>query len=467
MNEFFKFIGRFTILFKLGVIGFLTLLLLIPLKMVESILDERLQRREQAVGDITSTWGPAQVIAGPVLVVPYENISKKKQRVDGKKSAEWIEVSETTVIDTYFLPDELEVTGKVEPLRRQRGIYEAVLFRADLQIAGTFKNANPDQFKTGIEGKARWDQAYISLAVSDLRGVTDVLKIKLEDKLLTMEPGVFLSGFSSGVHVPLKEVGKPSVLLNFSMNLAINGSESLSFVPVGIRHKVALESPWPSPGFNGAFLPTKREVTDKGFNALWEVSYYGRKYPQAWSDNNGSAGLFRAESVKESQFGVRFLSMIDHYRSVERAIKYGILFIVLVFLTFFLFEITSKLRVHVFQYVLVGAALCLFYLALLSVSEVLSFPKAYLVSALVCSLMISIYSLSILRSGLRTLLVGLGMLLTYGFLYVILQMEDYSLLVGTIGLFLALGSVMYATRRINWYGDEEKIKSTPPSLPGK
>ena len=460
MTELIRMIKRFAILFKLGVIGLLTLLLLIPLGMVDSILQERLQRRDEAIGEITSTWGPAQVIAGPVLVVPYENVTKRKQRVSGKSQDGWTEVSETTVAKTCFLPDELEIGGSVEPLRRKRGIYEAVLFRANLQLSGSFNGVNPEQFKTGAEGRARWDQAYIALAVTDLRGVTDVLKIKLDDKVLTMEPGVLLGGFNSGVHARLKETVKGAAPLRFSMDLALNGSGSLSFVPVAIRQKVRLDSTWASPGFNGAFLPTQRQISDKGFEALWEISYYGRKYPQAWVDSGGQALPFRGETVQESQFGVRFLGMIDHYRSVERAIKYGILFIVLVFLTFFLFEVITRMRVHVFQYVLVGAALCLFYLALISVSEVLSFAPAYLISALVCSLMITLYSMGILRSGRRTLLLGLGMLSTYGFLYVILQMEDYSLLVGTIGLFIALGCVMAATRRINWYADDGKNAET-------
>lgn len=460
MNDFFRlFLSRFSILFKVAIIGFLILLLLIPLHMVDSVLRERLDRRDDAISDITSTWGPAQTIAGPVLVIPYQ-YSWKEKELDPANKAIVIEVTKTSTMLTYFLPSELLISGNVEPTVRKRGIYEAILYRADLKMEGSFENVDPAQFKPGQDGKALWDQAYVALAVSDLRGVDNVLKMKWDDQELLLLPGVELPGFSSGVHAraPLA-AGAKSV--KFSLDFAINGSSALNFAPVGVRHQVKLASSWPNPSFGGAILPQKSQLTPEGFDSTWEVSYYGRKYPQAWSERS-SGPVLNETTTAEARFGVRLLTMVDNYRSTERAIKYGILFIVLIFLVFFLFELIAKLRMHMFQYILVGAALCLFYLALLSLSEFLQFGTAYLIAAIACTLMITLYSLSILRSGVRTIIVGLGIFLTYAFLYVILQMEEYSLIAGTVGLFVALGAVMYATRHVNWYGEDDS--QNPPPL---
>jgi len=454
MSDFFH---RFAILFKVGLIAFFALLLLIPLGMVESVMHERMQRRDEAVRDITSTWGGTQTLAGPVLVVPCEYNWEETETKLGPKGPEMVKVTRIGTYQVCFLPDELFVDGSIEPVRRHRGIYESILYRADLHLRGSFAHADPEPYRPP-NGKIRWDEAYLSLSVSDLRGVRDILKLHWNDAELPVEPGVNLPGFSSGVHVKLPEGGGGR--RDFELNFSVNGSDTLNFTPAGVHCQVNLKSTWTSPSFCGAFLPARYELNPKGFNAWWEIAYYGRKYPQSWLTRDGSA--FSSESSRESAFGVRFANANEQYRSVERALKYGILFITLVFLTFFLFEITCRLRVHVFQYILVGAALCLFYLALLSLSELIPFAAAYVTATIAGTLLISLYSLSVLKSGRRTLLVTAGMLGIYAFLYVILQLEDYSLLVGTVGLFLALGAVMFATRKINWYGDEP---CKPPALP--
>lgn len=395
-----------------------------------------------------------------MLIIPYQYSWKEKQQDPNQKDS-IIEVTKAAEILTYFLPDDLVVSGNVDPVVRKRGIYEAILYRANLKMEGAFGNVDPSQFRAGMEGKALWDRAVIAFAVTDLRGVNSVLKMKLDGQEILLLPGVQLPGFSTGVHGNAKGAapGKP---LRFSLDFSINGSGALNFAPVGVKHQVQLKSPWNSPSFGGAILPKSSVLNSDGFTADWEVSYYGRKYPQAWADRPGSPVL-NESTVSDAQFGVRFLTMVDNYRSAERAIKYGILIIVLIFMVFFMFELIAKLRVHVFQYVLVGAALCLFFLALISFSEFLSFGASYLIAAGVCSVMVSLYSLSILKSGLRTLIVGLGMLSTYAFLYIVLQLQDYSLVAGTVGLFFSLGAVMYATRHVNWYGEDEVQTPAPLS----
>jgi len=462
VNDLFQLFRHFGIIFKIAIIGVLSLLLLIPLHMLDSLLQERLARRTSAVQEITATWGPSQSVIGPILVVPYQITWKEKKNDPAKKDAS-IEKTKTATLNLYFLPDELTVQGTIEPEIRRRGIFEAVLYRANLQLEGTFTRIDADQFKFEQGGTALWDQACLALSVSDLKGLDRAVTIKANDQESTFVPDMGVKGFTSGIHAPIRSAG-PDKPLRFSLDLSLDGSGMLNFIPVGQRQTVSLKSSWPSPGFGGSILPQKSQVTAGGFNATWEGSYYSRKYPQAWTQLSGGMVL-NESSAGESQFGVRFLNLVDHYRSVERAIKYGILFIALIFMVFFLFELITKIRVHMFQYILVGAALCLFYLALLSLSELLQFGLSYLAAATACTLMVSLYSLNILRSGARTAILGLGLFLTYGFLYIILQMEDYSLIAGTVGLFISLGAVMYATRNVNWYGDESSAPVPPPIPP--
>jgi len=242
--------------------------------------------------------------------------------------------------------------------------------------------------------------------------------------------------------------------VKFRVELTLKGSRGIRLAPVGESNRVKLSSPWPDPSFQGAFLPTERTVTPEGFTGLWEVSYYGRGYPQQWTDREG-AGPARGVSLHGALLGVDLISLLDVYRYVERSIKYGALFIALVFTAFFLFEALARVRVHPFQYTLVGAALCLFYLALLSLSEFMAFGRAYLIGAAASTAAIAWYSAAALRSGRRSALLAAGIALTYGFLYVILRLQDYSLLLGTAGLFLVLVLVMGVTRRIDWYAREE------------
>ena len=213
---------------------------------------------------------------------------------------------------------------------------------------------------------------------------------------------------------------------------------------MGKQNRVQLASPWPDPSFQGAFLPLARTVSAAGFDASWEVSWYGRNYPQASAD----ASALSANVLRSSLFGVDFIAPVDSYRMVERGMKYGALFIALVFTAFFLFEVVAALRIHTIQYTLVGAALCLFYLALLSLSEFICFAAAYWIGAAAATLLIALYSLTVLGTGKRTLGMAATLLLVYGYLYGVLQLQDYALLLGTAGLFLVLGVVMYATRNL-------------------
>jgi inner membrane protein len=450
ISSFSTFLKRCGTLFKMIGVTLLILLLLIPLGMIHSVLRERLGRRNEAVTDITSSWGKAQNIIGPVLIVPYRysfKSWKEMPTVGGK--IEKVEVVETAVDNAYFLPSILAISGDITPTHLRRGIYQAVVYSGKLALSGEF--AKPDFASLRIdEQNVLWDDALVSFAIPDLRGVKETLRLQWGVGRAPLSPGSKLKDFPSGVHARVSGLRESQGTLPWQLDLTLNGSGGIQFAPVGAQNKIELSSPWPDPSFHGAFLPSERKVTPDGFKAAWNVTFYGRDYAQQWTDQNSAAGL-NSSSVAGSLFGVNFLTGIDAYRNVERAIKYGMLFLVLVFAAFFLFELLSGLRIHPFQYALVGAALCLFYLGLLSLSELISFGLSYLATAAVTTLLIWFYSVKVLKSGKRTLIIVGLLAAIYGFLYVALQLQDYSLLFGTAGLFAVLAVVIYLTRNIDWY----------------
>jgi inner membrane protein len=440
--------------FKLMGVTILILLLLIPLGMVHSVLQERLDRRNEAVAQVTSTWGREQSIIGPVLIVPYRysfKTWKEQPGVGGK--IEKVEVLETAVARAYFLPSALSINGDIEPTRLRRGIYQAVVYAGKLELYGEFARPNFSAWKIE-ERNILWDEAVITFAIPDLRGVKETLQLRWGDNSLPLSPGSKLKGFSSGLFARVGNLPEGRDAIPFKLDLTLNGSGGIQFAPVGDQNTVKLSSPWPDPSFQGAFLPSERKVTPAGFTANWQLSYYGRDYAQQWTDLGEPAGL-DPTSAANSLFGVNFLSGVDTYRNVERAIKYGILFFVLVFAAFFLFEMLSSLKIHPFQYALVGAALCLFYLGLLSLSEFIAFSLSYLIAATATTLLIWFYCAKVLKSGKRTFIIVGLLAAIYGFLYVALQLQDYSLLFGTGGLFVVLAIVFYVTRTIDWYARDQ------------
>jgi len=449
-----SFLKRCATIFKVAGMAFLLLLLLIPLGLIRSVLQERLGRRNDAVADITSSWGAAQKIIGPVLIVPYRHAIKSwrdQPASDGK--IQKVEVVEWAGANACFLPSTFAVDGDITPTTLHRGIYKAVVYRGRLVLAAQF--ARPDFGSLRIEDKdVLWEDAVVAFAIPDLRGVKEQLQLTWGTETRPLLPGSKLRGFTSGVFARVGGLRESEGWIPMRLELALNGSDGLSFAPVGEKNTVKLSSPWPDPSFQGAFLPSERKITPEGFEATWEVSYYGRDYAQQWIDLEASTAL-NPSSANASLFGVNFLTGIDAYRNVERAIKYGALFLTLVFAAFFLFEILSALRIHPFQYALVGAAFCLFYLGLLSLSEFVVFGLAYLAAAGTTTLLITFYCAKVLHSGRRTAIVTGLLAAIYGFLYIALQLQDYSLLFGTAGLFAVLAVLIYLTRGIDWYAHDQ------------
>src|SRR5947207_4989738 len=441
---------RHSTIIKLLGVGALVLIMLLPLVIITGDLSDRLMRRNEAVADITSSWGREQSVIGPVLIIPYRYRFKTVKEFPGKDGKmERREVEETATAEAYFLPETLAINGDVQTQKLHRGIYEAIVFRAQIVLAGKFATPNFEALKIDLKD-VQWKDAHVTIAVRDLRGTREALVLDWGGMKRPLLPGSQVPGYTTGATAYLGSDKPLADATEFSIPLDINGSEGMFFAPFGVQNVVNLKSNWPDPGFRGAFLPATRSVRPDGFDANWKVSYYGRDYPQQWESRGGN-DRYTTTAVGESRFGAQFLSVLDAYRYVERSIKYGVLFLVLVFTTFFLFEVTARQKIHPFQYLMVGAALCLFYLLLLSISEFIGFGFGYLTAAAASTILITWYCRFFLGGGGRTLMIGAGLAGVYAFLYIILRQQDYALLMGAIALFILLAAVMYVTRKVDWY----------------
>lgn len=278
------FLKRCATFFKMAGVTLLILLLLIPLNLIRSVLRERLERRDADVTDITSSWGREQSIIGPVLIVPYRySIRSWKEQPNASGKIEKVEVVETTVANAYFLPSMLAIQGTIIPSRLHRGIYEAVVYSGKLELSGQF--TRPDFASLRIEEQdVLWDDALVTFAIPDLRGVKGTLQMQWGTNHVALLPGSKLPGFSSGVFAKVSNLRTSTEIIPLRMELALNGSRGMSFSPVGAQNTVKLSSPWPDPSFRGAFLPEERSISRDGFEATWRVSHYGRDYTQQWTD---------------------------------------------------------------------------------------------------------------------------------------------------------------------------------------
>jgi inner membrane protein len=338
------------------------------------------------------------------------------------------------------------------PEIRSRGIFNVVVYRASFRILGNFAPLGLKQMKLPIEDII-WDEVYLTLAISDMRGIKGGVDLTWNGLQRTFEPGIIDPEiFTSGIHAVLPQFESLLDRKNrFELQLDLNGSEELYLIPMGKLNKTTVTSSWPDPSFVGAYLPAEHEIGKEGFKASWEISYLSRSYPQSWRSDGANFPTLR-DSIIESGYGTNLFLSIDHYHKTLRSVKYAILFILLTFVAFFLFEIINKLRIHPFQYLLVGLAMSVFYLLLLSISEHLHFTYTYVLAAAVTIGIIGGYAARILQQKRRSAIFALLLVLLYVSLFILLQLEDYALLLGSIIVFLVLGFVMYITRNIDWYG---------------
>jgi inner membrane protein len=436
---------RDSVLFKMIVTGLLILALWIPLLMVKGTIRERSERRDSVVAEIGRTWGSAQVVGGPVLTVPYLVRSKDEKG----NITMWTQLA-------HFLPEAIKLDGRLSPELRKRGIYEVPVYRVEnLHGSGSFLKPSFMEWRVA-PNDILWDQAYLSLGISDVRGIRKEVRMVWANRALLLSPGGGVAGlWTTGLRVPISGLGRlpETERLPFAFDLSFQGSQSLQFLPLGKQTSVSLSSSWKDPSFMGGFLPDDRVLSAKGFTSTWSVPYYGRSYPQQWLESQREQ-LVTDRAVMESAFGVSLYMPVDVYQKTERSVKYGMLFLLLTFLAFFLFEVFSPVSLHPMHYLLVGAALCLFYLLLLSVSEQIPFWMAYAAASVAIILLISGYSLAILKGKRRALTMSGMLALLYSYLYVLLQAEDYALLLGSLGLLAILATVMFLTRKVDWYSPQ-------------
>ncbi len=429
LYEFSEKLSR-SISLKIAIIGFLILILLIPAFMIQELIRERQTTRDTVVQEIGDKWGRSQTVSGPILAIPYfDHVAQND---------ELVKVSRIL----YVLPEKLEIDGRMNPEIRYRGIYKVIVYQSDINFKGVFQMPVLNAIGVSPE-QVSWEKACILFGISDLRGIQNEIVVKMNDKIFEVDPGLKYQGLAGSGFTSNVKLNPEEQTYNVYLNLNLSGSENLYFSPVGKTTTVNINSPWSTPSFAGSFLPDEHTINDSGFKAKWTILDLNRNFPQFW-DNQ----IYR---VDEASFGVNLLFPVDEYQKSMRSAKYAIMFIALTFLIYLFVEIINKKRIHPIQYLLVSLALLLFFTLLLSLSEQVGFNLAYLISTVSVVGLITLYSQSIFKSGKITLITSVSLITLYTFLFIILQLEDYGLLVGSIGLFFILGLVMYLSKRINWY----------------
>jgi len=412
------------ILLILGII----VILIIPLTMIQSLINERQSYRDEATQEIYKSWAGEQIVAGPILTLEKEHAytNAEGEKYLSKKSIQ-------------YLPENLIIDCELIPEIRYRGIYEVVLYKSRMKIKGSFPVI--DELKENEENLKSVTK-YISFNISDLRGIEETVKLQLNKTDLTVVPGLkddklFRNGFHSYVDF------KDGEMLTFESEITLRGSSGIEFLPLGKMTSLSMKSDWNNPSFIGSYLPAERSVTENGFTSDWKINHFNREFPQAWQNKN--------YDIYQSAFGVKLLMPVDEYQKTMRTSKYGIMIIVLTFISFFMIEIFSKKTIHPVQYLLVGLSLVIFYSLLLSISEYIVFKYSYLLSSIAVIALIGLYIKSIYLSVRISLIITSILAVFYGLMYTILQLQDYALLFGNIALFVVLGIIMYLTRKLNWF----------------
>jgi inner membrane protein len=416
---------------KIIAIAVLVLLLLIPSSMISSLISEREYRKESVVQEISAKWGGDQSLIAPYITVPYTITSVTSE---GK------EVRSTALL--YWLPEALDIQATLTPEIRYRSIFEAVLYQATLDVSGHFVLPALKALEINAEQVA-WDKAELVIGVSDLTGIRSAVELEFTEQTYEVSPGMRSNNITdTGMHARVA-VSMEQLTMPFRFRVDLNGSRNLQVVPLGKTTTLDMQANWPTPSFDGAFLPVSHNIDKDAFSAQWSMLHYTRNYPQVWSQ--------KSYQVHDSASGVSLIIPADPYQKATRLSKYALMLIVFTFAAFFFSEILNRKRVHPIQYLLVGLAVVLFYALLIALSEHIDFDLAYGIAAVCVTAMISLYARYSI--GSRTFALTLGGILTslYLYMYIVLQLQDYALLMGSIGLFLILALTMYITRHVDWY----------------
>lgn len=430
---------------KIIMVGILTLLLLIPLEFVKDLITERAQRQEEVISEINDKWGESVFLYGPILKIPYTFYEETLSINEITK--ETVKQKKAFTNYAYFFPEELKAKSNVTTKVLNRNNYESVVFSSKMKFEGNY--IHPDFSSKNITSEdIQWDKATILIQTTNLKSIKDEVKIHFGNTNFTFEP-VYNSNSKNATealetgYIDLEKIltdGKTA----FNFDVSYNGSQQIRIVPIGKTTQVNMESNWASPSFTGNFLPDDKtkQISDSGFVANWKIMHINRAFAQQTFGN--------LPDLNQYAFGVDFVIPVNQYQQNERASKYGFLVIGLTFLIFFLIQSISKIKIHIFQYSMIGLALIMFYTLLISITEHSSFMKAYIIAGISVITLITLYSISILKNRKFPMFIAASLGSLYTFLYVIIQLENYALLVGSIGLFAILAAVMYFSRKIDW-----------------
>lgn len=449
-----------SVLFKLALIGFLTLILLIPSILIQDLISERERRQEEVNQEVSDKWSGSQLVQGPVLVLPYKTFEKISDSESGKSS------NKELITNIYILPETVQIYSKTEPETLHRGIFDVVVYKSKVKLKGVFSNLEIK--KSGINpDMILWEKAKVVIGISDLKGLDSKPIINLSDQNYEVEPDfTSLKLFENSLIILPDLSNKKSSNLDFSFDLNIRGSKQLSFLHIGKNTVINMEGKWENPSFIGRYLPEQRKISDSSFSASWKMPYFNRPFPQQWIEKNTSMISIDSINTKSidskdirGAFGVKFLMPVDQYQKTLRTAKYAILVILLTFISLLFTELLGKKKVHLLQYVLIGAALVIFYALLLSLSEQLGFNLAYSIASVATIGLIGLFIQSLLKNRKSALLFTgiLGFL--YSFIFIIIQLQDMALLVGSLGLFLIIAALMYLSQKISYEKIDEETSN--------
>jgi inner membrane protein len=446
-----------SVMIKLLSIGVLILILMIPSSLVEDLINERQARAYEVKEEVARKWASYQTLTGPILMIPFKKIETVKEWTAGVEHSRLVE----TMRKAYFVAENLTADGKVSHDVLHRGIFDVVVYDSKVKIDAHFGDINFGKWNIPDE-QVMWNDAVLLVGVTDMQGIHEIPKITSGNTSFVSESaaGIGLNVGqqttdyngnpthmdATGFVVPFDWKTKSDIVKDFSIELDLKGSTQLYFAPVGKNTSVTISGTWPSPSFDGKMLPITREVSDAGFTATWKVLSFNRPIADQWVDFEQSLG--------GNDFGVRLYIPADQYQQSMRTAKYCALIILLAFTALFLVEITRKVRIHPFQYILVGVALTIYYTLLLSISEHLGYNGAYAIASIATVVLVALYSTTFFRNKALVMLFASVMAFFYVFIFVIIQAEDFSLLIGSIGLFAIIAVVMYFSRNIRWYKEE-------------
>ena len=428
-----------SVLVKLVLIGMLSLFLLIPSVAIQDLINERQERQKEVIAEVSDKWAGAQVLGGPVMVLPYKRSISQRDSAGRQSFKEMVS-------NVYILPETLEAHAKTSPTVLKRGIFDVIVYSSKIRVNGKFSGL--ELKKSGINPDLiLWNKARVAIGLTDLKGLKNNPVIRLGDSSYTVEPDfTSLKLFGNNLIISPDLSVKKNPALNFSFELDLNGSENLSFMHMGRDTRVLVEGDWKNPSFSGRYLPETRSVTDGKFSASWTMPHFNRPLPQQWMEENNVPDTLSADQT----FGVKFLVPVDDYQKTMRSAKYAILIILLTFISLFFTELITKRKVHLLQYVLIGSAMIIYYTLLLSFTEQFGFNLAYLVASAATVVLITSFLASLLNNRKTTLIFGGILTAFYSFIFVIIQLQDLALLFGSVGLFVIIAIMMYLSSKLDW-----------------